>query len=103
MKLENRIPATTKEIHDLLVSLKPTIKDDYRASDDLEDDTPGMQVTVGADATGWGWQTGDNSFSGGAYGYAFWGVGYLYRDSNCMEIAKEMRAEILDSAAMSED
>jgi len=58
----------------LIESLLPTIGDEYRASED--DETPGMCLTVGwNDATGrWGWQTGDNSFTGGAYGYPHWAV-----------------------------
>lgn len=76
----------------LFRSLKPEIGDDYRASDDCDDNTPGMQVTIGFTPSdndgpaGWHYQTGDNSYSGGAYGHAHWGVISLYRRSNCREI-----------------
>ena len=78
-----RLP-TIKAIAALLRELKPTIGDEYRASDDSEDNTPGMCVTIGADETGaWSWQTGDNSYTGGAYGMPYWGVISLYRRSDC--------------------
>lgn len=90
-----------REIRALLVSLKPTIGDDYRASDDPDDNLPGMAVTVGATVAddgelSWSYQTGDNSFTGGAYGHATWGVGYLYRRSNCAEVADAIVDEIAD-------
>ncbi len=85
-----------KEIYQLLVELKQTIGDDYRASDDPEDNTPGMCVTIGANEEGkWNYQTGDNSFTGGAYGLPHWAVISLYRDSNCNTLA----AEVLDQLA----
>lgn len=76
------------ELAALARELIPTIGDEYRASDDPSDDTPGMQVTIGADAKGWSYQTGDNSFTGGAYGCAHWGVGYLYRDTDPVAFAR---------------
>lgn len=71
----------------LLRLLKRDIGDDYRAYEDSE--TPGMLVTFGLDADGnWSYQTGDNSYMGGAYGYAHWGLAYLDRRSNCKELAQ---------------
>lgn len=80
---------------ELATRLIPTIDDDYRAFDDSDDETPGMQVTVGAecpspDSMSWNFQTGDNSFTGGAYGFANWGIGYLYRDTKPEDFAKEI-------------
>jgi hypothetical protein len=74
----------------LIASLIPEIDDDYRASDDPDDTEPGMQLTIGADADGWSYQTGDNSFTGGAYGYDHWGIGSIYRDTNPAECAEEI-------------
>lgn len=87
------------EIRRLLVALKRGIADDYRCSDDPEDDKPGMCVTIGASGLGrskWSYQTGDNSFMGGAYGYPHWAVIYLYRDSNCHELARDAIEQLLD-------
>lgn len=85
------------ELLAILTELRGKIGDDYRASDDPEDDQPGMCVTVGASPDGsWHYQTGDNSYSGGAYLHAYWGVGYLYRDSNPEDVADGIIDEIAD-------
>lgn len=88
----------------LLTSLIPDIGDDYRCSDDPDDDTPGILVTfgvtVGDDGTlSWGYQTGDNSYSGGAYGHPVWGIAYLYRDSDCTALAQGAMNECLGQLA----
>ncbi len=90
-----------KDLSYLLINLKKDIQDDYRAHIDAdEDDLPGMQVTIGWDhLTGeWAFQTGDNSFSGPVYFYKTWAIVYLYRRSNCRNLAKDARAELLELA-----
>lgn len=85
------------ELARLLAALKKDIDDDYRATDDPSDDTPGMCITIGCSYDKeWSYQTGDNSYTGGAYGHPYWGVGYLYRDSNCREVAKELIEDCLN-------
>lgn len=96
---ESQWAAFETEIKTLLVNLIPSIDDDYRCTDDPEDNEPGICVTVGATIgedgeISWSYQTGDNSFTGGAYGHPVWGVGYLYRGSNPEEIAKGIVDEI---------
>lgn len=96
-----------REVCSLLKALKREIGDDYRASDDPHDNTPGMQVTIGATVNddgslSWDYQTGDNSYSGGAYCHKNWGVIYLYRRSNCHELAHDAVNEIADSISQSE-
>lgn len=83
-----------KELASLIKSLKGDICDDYRCSDDPEDTTPGIQITIGANDKSWHYQTGDNSYSGGAYGYSHWGIGYIYRNSNSREVAKEVLEDL---------
>jgi hypothetical protein len=78
----------------LIAGLIPKIGDDYRASDDPSDDVPGMQITIGADEDGWSYQTGDNSYTGGAYGYQYWGLGAIYRDSDPAEVAEELLRDL---------
>lgn len=97
-----------KQVCRLLKSLKADIGDEYRATDDPDDNTPGMCVTIGATPTeqgelSWSYQTGDNSYSGGAYGHHNWGVVYLYRRSNCADLAKDCVNEIADSIASYQD
>lgn len=73
----------------LLRVLKRDIADDYRATEDPEDTVPGMLVTFGLSAAGdWSYQTGDNSYTGGAYGFPYWGLAYLDRRSNCKKLAQ---------------
>lgn len=86
----------------LFVALKKDIGDDYRASDDSEDNTPGMQVTIGFtpesedNEASWSYQTGDNSYTGGAYGHPHWAVVSLYRRSNSRELAEDCANQIAD-------
>ena len=76
---------------ELLKQLVQDIADDYRASDDPEDDQPGMQVTFGTndEMSSWSYQTGDNSYTGGAYSFPHWAVISLYRDSDPAELAHD--------------
>ena len=80
--------ATIKELSSILMSLKNEIGDDYRVSE--HDTIPGMIVTFATDGEGWSVQTGDNSYTGNAYGYPHWSVQTLYRRSNCKDIAKSV-------------
>lgn len=94
----NMTPASIfkKDVKSLLMSLKKDIQNDYRAHED--DTIPGMLVTIGAkdteDGIDWNYQTGDNSFTGGAYGYADWAVVSLHRRSNCQELADDIYDQI---------
>jgi hypothetical protein len=85
----------TKDIAALVRSIKRDIDPDCRAYED--DKTPGILLTVGADDSGdWSYQTGDNSFSGGAYGFSFWGVAAVYRRSNSRDVARDIIGQIED-------
>jgi hypothetical protein len=84
-----------EDITALVLSIKRDICDDCRAHDD--DKTPGILLTVGADDSGaWSYQTGDNSFTGGAYGFPFWGVAAVYRRSNSRDVARDIIGQIED-------
>jgi hypothetical protein len=62
----------------LIKDLRPLIKN---VKSYIADDIPGMQLTIGwdQDSGEWSYQTGDNSFTGGAYHYPTWGVVGVYR------------------------
>lgn len=85
-----------KEIARLVRDCRADIQPDYRACEDS--DVPGMQLTIGASAKGWSFQTGDNSFTGGAYGYATWAVASVYRDSNSFAVADDIIEQLIDVA-----
>ena len=54
-------------------------------------------ITVGysPQTESWGYQTGDNSFTGGAYGHPFWGVVWIGADADPAEVADEIAGDIL--------
>jgi len=93
---------TIQDITDLLISLKSDIQDDFRASDDPEDTLPGIQVTVSTNGSEWHYQTGDNSYSGACYGDPYWSVIYLYRRSNCRELARDAVSELKDAIVIAQ-
>lgn len=85
-----------KELRKLCVDVKKDIEDDFRAYED--DDEPGILLTVGSDGRGgWSYQTGDTQYMGSAYGYPHWGQAAVRRDSDCTELARQIRDEIEDS------
>lgn len=85
-----------RELAQLVAVLKRDIGSDYRADDDSEG--PSMCLTVGwTPTTGrWGWQTGDNSFTGDAYGHPIWAVVTLTpgRDCKSREVADTIREQL---------
>lgn len=100
---------TIKDLSELIRAVKRTIGDDYRASED--DDTPGICLTIGwaardgwhggvhINAGDWSYQTGDNSYTGGAYGYPHWAVVSVYRRSDSRALARVIREELLSVSA----
>ena len=83
------------ELIDVIVDVQQQIQDDYRAFE--EDEEPGIQLTIGVNDSGdWNYQTGDNSFTGNAYGYPDWGVVGVYRDSDPDEIAEDILSQLTD-------
>lgn len=85
---------TLKEAITLIKCLKKEIEDEYRASE--EDTRPSMLLTVGDDGESWSYQTGDNSFTGGAYGYPHWAVVSIYRNSNSKQLATDIVNQLED-------
>ena len=85
---------------ELVKELIPDIEDDYRATDDPDDDEPGMCLTIGFTAESedkdysWSYQTGDNSYTGGAYFHPDWAVVYLSRDSDPADVAEEIADQL---------
>ena len=86
---------TIKDLSELVREIKPHIEDSYLAEDET---VPGIDLTVGwcPDNGEWSYQTGDNSFTGGAYGYPVWAVTRIYRRSNAQELARELRDQLAE-------
>lgn len=95
-QIEQHLQSCRSDWHRLVTSLIDDIQDDYRASDDPDDDTPGMQLTIGYSVetedknASWHYQTGDNSYTGGAYGHTHWAVVSLYRDTPPEDVVDEI-------------
>ena len=92
--MKPKLPAI-KDLSELVRWVKPQICDDYVDEDDT---LPSICLTVGADtATGeWAFQTGDNSYTGGAYRFRDWAVVIVYRRSNSIELARDIRSQLSD-------
>ena len=60
-----------------------TYSGDYLPSIDL---TIGWNPETGA----WSYQTGDNSYTGGAYGYPIWAVTSVYRRNDSRAVARDL-------------
>lgn len=98
-ELEHKAKQIRNEIQDLLRELKTEIFDEYRAPGCEDETRLGMMVTVGIsqDALEWAFQTGDNSYTGGAYAHPFWGVAVLYRRSNIRKLSQEITDQAFDN------
>ena len=85
-----------EELELLVQEVKGYIRPDRRAF--VDDDEPGICLTVGwsPDNGKWGWQTGDNSYSGGAYSYPVWAVVSLYADTDVTAAVDEILEELED-------
>ncbi len=93
-----------KDLRRLFIELKKQIGDEYRCSlDDVpfadkDAGPPSMDVTIGwtPETGSYAFQTGDNSYTGGAYGYPHWAVVYLDRRSNSTEMARDVREQLME-------
>ena len=93
-----RVLPAKSDIEGLIKACKAEISDEYRAYED--DDEPGIQLTVGWDGVrDWSFQTGDNSYTGGAYHYPHWAVVAVYRDTDATEIAGEIHEQLEEAYA----
>jgi hypothetical protein len=96
------LPSIKRDIRELLISIKKDqdwkqLRADFAENSD--DETPHIQVTIGCtfDDEGtisWNYQTGDNSYTGGAYGHQEWFIVYLTSRANCSNEAKDIIGEI---------
>ena len=59
-------------------------------------ETPYTELTIGwnAETGNWSGQTGDNSFTGNAYGFPHWAVVTVCKRSNAIELAREIRNQL---------
>ena len=86
-----------RDVEALLKALKPTIEDDFRSHEEAT--LPSIAITIGAELTpdgiAWNYQTGDNSYTGGAYGFRDWGIVDLHRRDSCKRLAGDIVEQFL--------
>lgn len=106
---DRRIAIVRNEFKRQLIAIKKSVHwSDFNVGGDCADpdsSEPGfLTVTFGANAelTDWNYQTGDNSYSGGAYGFPYWGLCYIRPRTNSREAAKEAMDDILEQIAQSQ-
>ena len=91
-----------QDIRDFIIANTASFKADciaYDCYDETDDDAIGLQLTIGTDGSGFGFQTGDNSFTGGAYGFPVWGVSWVTPDTDATELADYIVEEIKEQMA----
>lgn len=88
------------EVIELIEHCKKFIGEEYRSvSQDVDDNTPMMDITISCDDSleEWTYQTGDNSYTGSCYHYPYWGVTSIDRESNSKEIAEYLIDDMLEN------
>jgi hypothetical protein len=72
----------------------------WQINDDMipeEGGPPCLDITVGwTPGDGYDIQTGDNCFTGVAYGHPHWAVDTLFRRSNCKDLARDLINQLKD-------
>jgi hypothetical protein len=83
---------TIRELYQVIRFVKQQIDNECRAHE--EDEIPGILLTVGISEDGsWDYQTGSNEYSGPAYFHPVWVVISVYRNSNCLDLARSVKDE----------
>jgi len=102
-KLLKQLPSLRQDLYSLLVGTKKSLDWKWlnRNTDFADSDDPAyIDITIGCTfdfdegCISWSFQTGDNSFTGGAYGHPEWFTTSLLSRSNCKDIAKDLINEI---------
>ena len=95
-KFDTAAAAWRDDLIALLGRIQKTISDEYRATEDPNDDTPAIQVTIATndECSTLSYQTGDNSYTGDCYHYPHWGVGSISRDDEPETVADDLLADL---------
>ena len=90
-----------------IAQLAQSLHDEYMEDDEIvaaandENGEGVMLLTIGAgvsdDDVDWSWQSGDNSYTGGAYSYPNWGVVWFSPEMTGKEYAKEIVDDLVNS------
>lgn len=100
----NSLKTLELDLYRLLIILKkeqcwPDMRVEARKNGE---DAAWVDVTIGctfdfeAGEISWSYQTGDNSFTGGAYGHPEWFTACIFSGSNCKDLTADLVSEIED-------
>lgn len=101
LTLLHSIPTLRKDLYALFVAIKKDIGADTLIETG-DGEVPGIEVTIGCTfdfdngEIDWSYQTGDNSYTGGAYGHPEWFTCSVMKRTNCKELANDIINEIHD-------
>ena len=108
----SRYPNRAERVYDSLfkedlIFLADKIVTDYEENYKDDEHVDYIQLTIGTngdlcEVTGsveYGYQTGDNSYTGGAYGYSHWGVVEITDESDTEEVADSLIEQLSELLA----
>ena len=73
----------------------------YLSDDDVaEDGYLELTIAISDDGESWNFQTGDNSYTGGAYGLPHWAVTAIYPGCEAEDVADDVLSQLVDLLAM---
>jgi hypothetical protein len=107
-KLTQQLPSLRKELCNLLLQVKKnqdwrSLRKDFASY--IADGPAYIDITIGCTfdwedgEITWNYQTGDNSYTGGAYGHPEWFTASILSRSNCKEIADDLISDISNRIA----
>tara|TARA_R110002126_G_scaffold53549_5_gene145365 strand:- start:196 stop:528 length:333 start_codon:yes stop_codon:yes gene_type:complete len=95
--------AENKAFMSELVQIIEVLKEQYAKYYIDDEEIECLQLTVGSNGEEsefgtikYDYQTGDNSYIGGAYGYRCWGIGYVYEDTDSKAMADQIAEQLSD-------
>lgn len=84
-----------------LIKLIQSIQEQELSSLNLDEDEF-IDITIasnGKNPNDWGFQTGDNSYSGACYSYHHWAIGYIDDQTNAEHLALELLDQLEECLA----
>ena len=92
-----------EDLETIVTQIVTEYKQYYKEDKDVEY----IQLTVGTNgdlcevsgSTLYGYQTGDNSYTGGAYGYRHWGVAEINDESDPEEVVEDICEQLAEHLA----
>jgi len=97
MNITNQVKEDLKKLIELnLEDWKSYIQEDCDCDYDCDCECQSNTLTVGLPANGneWSYQTGDNSFTGGAYSFQYWAVVWFDKETTIEDLYSDLIEDI---------